>query len=579
MRLFLSSTAAGGTFLVLFSCHRLSSSSTISSSHLLKLKNLNYRYRRRAISEAQVALTEYLHGTRSLPFSIADHIASNSPISLSTLVFRASLGEESPTQYARVLRSFLSYHPVNEFEFFFESIGLSLSHPSVASRSPIFLSDDAPLLAAVSSLLRFGFPWTRLGVLYLDSPSIFSLPPGQLLSRLQGFESLGLRRLCVIAICLAFPSSLSASADDSETELLFRDLRTVLVDYGLECCAGGDVEALFRFCRRIGVFYELGSEKGTMGEIMGQNREIIVQLDEFVLAQKLKFLLNLGLRREEVGVFALKNCKIFYLDLNCTYIIIPDYLLWLGLGKEEVDSLMKRCPFVKGKNKLGSLPGIMKALDLDKWFLTKVVCEKNLHFLILPNEYVDSCHSRMEAEFMEDLERLKLMKKQPFIDAKVEFFLSIGFGKNNMTSKVVRLVHGNQEKLQERLDCLIGLGISYPVICRMICAQPKLINQSKELIWQKVNYLIQDLGYDVQYLDSFPAFLMFHLEKRVKPRYRILNWLKDLGLLKHPLAPATVLANSQKKFIFTLSCIHPAAPKQWLECFSSRSDSSDQGGF
>ncbi|KAK8937643.1 hypothetical protein KSP40_PGU019241 [Platanthera guangdongensis] len=568
MRLFPSST---GDFLMLLSSRFYSSTtSAASAASTLNLKNLPYRNRPRALAEAKLAITDYLHATSALPFALADHIASNSPVSLRSFVSQIPFDDASPSDFRRILRHFLAYHPVNEFDFFFESIGLHPSHPSFPSGISPFLSDDARLLAAVSSLLRFGFPCTLLGNLYLDSPSIFSSPPGHLLHLLRRFEGLGLPRLCVIAICLTFPCTLHASDHDVEAELLCRDLKILFLDYGLAGYAGDDVHAFLRFCRRIRVFYDFGLGKGGMGELLGCNRRVFLEFDEFILAQRLNFLQNLGMCKEEVGLFTLNNPEILDLDLDNADIVMPDYLIRAGLGKEEADSVTKKYSYVMGKNKVKNLPAIMKALNLNKWFFTKIVHEKNLHFLSLSHSHTDSFNTKLESEFLQNLERIKLVKRQRFIDPKAEFFLSIGLGKNKSTSKAIWVVSANKEQLQERFDCLIGLGIEHSMLCRMIATAPKLLNQSRDMLLEKTKYLCHDLGYPIEYLNTFPAFLFFNLENRIKPRYKILNWLRDSGLMKKPFAPATVVATSEKKFIFTLSIIHPEAPKLWLEFFSSQ---------
>ncbi|CAL9108590.1 unnamed protein product [Musa textilis] len=64
---------------------RLGSPRRVLFSRLLctlppKLKNVCYRHRARALVEAQRVLTDYLHGTRGLPFFHADYIASHSPL-------------------------------------------------------------------------------------------------------------------------------------------------------------------------------------------------------------------------------------------------------------------------------------------------------------------------------------------------------------------------------------------------------------------------------------------------------------------------------------------------------------------
>ncbi|KAH7687585.1 Transcription termination factor mitochondrial/chloroplastic protein [Dioscorea alata] len=537
-----------------------------------KLKNLSYRYRSRALSEARRAVTEYLHSTRALPFALADQIASNSPFSLSVLVSQIPFHDPSPLHIPRTLRRFLSYHPINEFDFFFESIGLPrASYPS-PSRRLLFLSDDEPLLAAVNSLVRFGFPWTRLGILYREAACIFNESSELLVKRLRAFEALGLRRVCVIGICLAFPSVLTADCDPGgEIDLLLRDLKKVFVDFGMDDCAGDDVDVFFEICCRIRVFYHAGSVKGTMGEIMGRNQRVFLDLEGSFLAERLDFFRKLGMHKEKVGTFVLDHVEILDFDLVNTKISLLEYLRKVELSEEEVLRVSQECPFVMGRNKLSNLPGIMRATNLHEWFLDKIT---NDNYRYISPDFASNIgyDVKIDGEFIEDLERIKSVKMHEFLSIKLDFIRSIGFGENRITAKAVGLLNGTMDQLQERFDCLLELGIEYPMLCRIISSAPKVLNQGKDNILQKVNYLCNDLNYSLEYLENFPAFLCFDLENRIRPRYRILNWLQEIGLLKKPFSPATVLANSEKRFIINLWSIHPAAPKQWLECFSSRGD-------
>ncbi|KAJ0970655.1 hypothetical protein J5N97_018614 [Dioscorea zingiberensis] len=497
-----------------------------------------------------------------VPFALAEHIASNSPFALSVLVSQIPFREDSPSHFPRTLRRFLSYHAVNEFDFFFESIGLS---PTPAPfRRLLFLSDDAHLIAAINSLVHFGFPWTRLGLLYREAASIFSESPKLLVKRLRTFEDLGLRRICVISICLAFPSVLIADCDPG-------DLKKAFVDFGMDGCCGDNVDVFFEICCRIRVFYNAGSVKGTMGEIIGRNRKAFLDLEEGVLARRLDFFLILGMHKEKVGLFVLEHPEILDFDLENSKISLPEYLKHVGLSEEELLRVSKECPYVMGRNKLLNLPGIMRAMDLHEWFLDKIV--NGNHQYISPDfSSTIGYDVRIEGEFMEDLEWIKSVKMHKYLSTKLEFMCSIGFGENRITARAIGLLNGTRDQLQERFDCLIESGIEYPMLCRMISAAPKLLNQGKDNIHEKVKYLCNDLSYSLEYLVNFPAFLCFDLENRIRPRYRILNWLQEIGLLKKPFSPATVLANSEKRFIINLWSIHPAAPKQWLECFSSRGD-------
>ncbi|WOL10209.1 hypothetical protein Cni_G18963 [Canna indica] len=541
-----------------------------------KLKNLCYRHRARALEEAQQLLTDYLHSTRALPYAHADYIASHAPFALSALVAQVPFPPDAaPADLEPFLRRFLSFRPINEFDFFFESIGLPpSSFRSAAYSRSIFLSDDAPLLAAVSALVHFGFPWTKLGLLYREQLSIFSSDADHLVDRLRALEGRGFHRVCVIGICLAFPSVLCADADPGgEIDLLLQDLRNVFIDFGLAGCVPEDnVDVFLQVSRKIRVFYDLGSRMGTMGDLMGRNSRIFLELDEAAIAQKLNFFIRLGMETEKVGPFILKCTEVLDYDLENPSIAMPEYLKCLGLDEEEVNLLSRKYGYVMGKNMLGNLPWIMRAMNLHKWFMSRIL-DGHYHYLSSSFVSATSHDKTLESAFLQGLERVKSLKKEQYLDTKLEFLLSIGFGENKFTIKSLSVINGTKDQLQERFNCLLELGIEYSKLCKMISATPKILNQSKEMLHDKVNFLCNDLGCSLAYLDSFPAFLCFDLENRTKPRYKMLNWLKEHGLLKKPFAPATVLANSERRFMVNLYNVHPAAPKQWLECFSSRCNS------
>nr|CAD1818729.1 unnamed protein product [Ananas comosus var. bracteatus] len=269
------------------------------------------------------------------------------------------------------------------------------------------------------------------------------------------------------------------------------------------------------------------------------------------------------MKREEVGKFLLENPKFFDFDLENPAISMPGYLRCLRLSPEQVAELSESYPYVMGRNKLGNLPGSIRAMGLAGWLLGKIV-EGNHHYL--SSEFVSATShvEKFECDFVEGIEKIKSEKKEQFVDNKVEFLLGIGLGRNKITARAVAVLNGTKDQLDERFDRLLEIGFEYPMLCRMISASPKILNQSKEMLQEKINFLCNDLSYSLEYLDSFPAFLCFDLENRIKPRYRILNWLQEIGLLKKPFAPATVLANSEKRFMFNLYSVHPAAPKQWV---------------
>ncbi|KAK9120885.1 hypothetical protein Syun_018502 [Stephania yunnanensis] len=88
---------------------------------LPKLRKIPNYHRPQAILQAQQALIEYLYCARSLPFTHAENISNNSLFSLSELISKV---EFSPQNFSRSFPRFLRYHPIDKFDFFFESIGI-----------------------------------------------------------------------------------------------------------------------------------------------------------------------------------------------------------------------------------------------------------------------------------------------------------------------------------------------------------------------------------------------------------------------------------------------------------------------
>ena len=528
-----------------------------SSKTLKPLKNVPSRHRAATLSQARSVLTEYLHVTRSLQFCHAENIAANSPSSLSSLLSRFTFPDE-PSQLHAALRRFLSFRPVNEFDFFFESIGL---HRACSPRG-IFLSDDSTLVAAVTALVQFGFPWTKLGILYSERDSIFTKSAEEIGLLLSRYEKLGFVRVAVIGICLAFPNVLAS--DGEAVSLIFEDLRILISDFRPEGSAEENVEIYFRLCRRIKVFYSAGCEIGAVGEILAASRNILFKVEEEDIKNRINFFSRLGMSGKEAGTFLLRNPEVFPLDLENPSVRMPDYLKQIGLC-EDLDSLSVRFPYAMGKNRLSNLPAILKSMGLCEIFVKKI---RNGHHYFLNPDPVPTVPE--DNDFQEELSKARLAAKSKLVTDKLEFLLEIGFGENKITLKTLRNINSSKNQLMERFHCLLQSGLDYSMACRMLCASPKLINQNAEMLKVKIDHLRNNLGCSIQYLDNFPAYLCFDLENRVKPRYRILNWLKEAGLLKKTYSPATVLATSEKKFVVCLHEIHPAAPKQWLEVFSRK---------
>ncbi|PON60886.1 Mitochodrial transcription termination factor [Parasponia andersonii] len=546
---------------------RFSSTSAAATTTIRRLSpypnlpGIHSKYKPKVVEEAQKALTDYLHTTRSLPFTFAEHIGKNSIVSLANLIRKIDFS--APT-FSRSFRRLLRYQPINEFEFFFESIGIDHNEvPGLLPSNKFFFSEDGSVLNAAYTLSGFGFPWNMLGKLYKEEVSIFSKGSSELSARLDGFKEYGFGNLSVVGICLAFPYLLSVEGGlSSDIDALFGDLKRVFVELEMGCCVEGNVDAWYEVCSKVRVFYDLGCEKGKVGELICRRKELFLECPEEVLVQKANYFCKFGVRKDCVGSFLLQSPEIFNLDLETPVISVLGLLEHFGLNTEELLDVSQKYLHVLGRNKMANLPNVMKALDLHEWLFNKI---KSSNGQLLVTYTVSGPDEDIDKAYVNALKRIESSRTSTHTMSKLDFLRGIGFGENALTIKVLKNLHGSSTELQERFDFLLGTGIKYSKLCLQIRMAVRILSQSPGILEEKINFLCQEMGSSLQYLDNFPAFLCFDLENRVKRRYGYYLWLKENGLCTENYSIASLVATSEKKFLARLFRIHPAAPKQYLE--------------
>ncbi|KAG6500895.1 hypothetical protein ZIOFF_040756 [Zingiber officinale] len=144
---------------------------------------------------AAAKLTNYLHLARAIPFSHADTIISHAPFSLSAFVAQVPFSSSAAgVDLKRIFRRFLTYHPVNDYDFSFRE-----------HRPPC----------------RLRLPHSASSTVRTPASSRDQIP--------RGFH-----RTSIIGICLSVPSALSADADPGdEIDHLFQYLNKVFLDFDL----------------------------------------------------------------------------------------------------------------------------------------------------------------------------------------------------------------------------------------------------------------------------------------------------------------------------------------------------------
>lgn len=483
----------------------------------------------------------------------------------------------SASDFRRTFLKFLRYNPINEFGFFYESIGIDyLDVPRFLKANVHFFSDDSSVLDAACALAGFGFPWDKLGILYVEKFSIFGKEPGFLSARLNGLLAIGFSNQQVVGICLAFPLLLDVELGSSgEIDALVDDLQRVFVDFDLGSQVEGNVDVWYEVSRKIKVFYDLGVDKGKVGEVMDRSKTVFIDYPEKDFVEKVEFFCRLGVNKTDVGFLLLRYPGILSIKFDDRVISVLGVLNHFGVQSKKLKKVMHRYPYVFGRNKMVHLPHILRALDLHEWFFNRIKCG---YYHLWETYDLSSPDEGADVSYLRNLEKVKSSIRSDYATSKLQFFHWIGFGENKFTVKLLTTVHGSASDLQERFDFLLNEGIEFSKICKMIICSPKVLNQEIPSLRQKMDYFREEMGLSLEHLEGFPAYLMYNLEKRIKPRYRFHVWLTERGWCKKKYSLSSIIAISEKGFLAQLSCIHPAAPLLWLEQSSKRKQIHENSG-
>lgn len=98
----------------------------------------------------------------------------------------------------------------------------------------------------------------------------------------------------------------------------------------------------------------------------------------------------------------------------------------------------------------------------------------------------------------------------------------VGYHRINCQTSLL-LVSSVEETLVPKLEYLQSLGFSYKDTVKMVLRSPPLLTLSIEKNFApKVEYFVKEMKGDLKELKEFPQYFSFSLERKIKPRHRVL---------------------------------------------------------
>uniref|UniRef100_A0A8R7UMN6 mTERF domain-containing protein 1, mitochondrial n=2 Tax=Triticum urartu TaxID=4572 RepID=A0A8R7UMN6_TRIUA len=128
----------------------------------------------------------------------------------------------------------------------------------------------------------------------------------------------------------------------------------------------------------------------------------------------------------------------------------------------------------------------------------------------------------------------------------------------------------SEDKITAKVDYLKRtLGWSDADVGIALSKAPVLLTRSHDVLERVSEFLISEVGLDPAYIAHRPVMLAYSLEGRLRPRYYVVRFLKENGLLEHGRSYYTTLVKTEKVFMEKFICPHKEAAPYLAEDYAS----------
>ncbi|RWW03424.1 hypothetical protein GW17_00033415 [Ensete ventricosum] len=226
------------------------------------------------------------------------------------------------------------------------------------------------------------------------------------------------------------------------------------------------------------------------------------------LAPKFQFLRDMGLSESDIVDTILKNDAILVLNIHRS--IVPKLEIWESL--------------------LGSRELVLKHLKKTGRFFG-FNAEKNMH----PNlKFLrDECGIPEESvSFVLRTSPTLILRKSESLRALVVRADELGIPRHSqMFMTILKYLHlVSKETVEAKVQLLRSFGWSKSEFFSAVKQSPRLLGLSLELLRKKMEFLINEVGCVPSFIAVHSYLLKYNLEKRVIPRFRVLEMLNTKGL-------------------------------------------------
>nr|XP_018674839.1 PREDICTED: uncharacterized protein LOC103969663 isoform X5 [Musa acuminata subsp. malaccensis] len=238
----------------------------------------------------------------------------------------------------------------------------------------------------------------------------------------------------------------------------------------------------------------------------------------------------------------------------------------MGFSDTEIVQLVSSCPGLLHfrdiqprinfwRSLLGSNERLIKACRRNMFLLTSSLAQK-----IEPNISLLRECGISEQNIAQMVVRLPsfLCHTEKCIKEAIKHVEELGVSRDCKTfpRALLTVVTLSRSRLDATFATLISYGWSQPDCVAAFRKHPSIWSLSKKTLCDKMTFLMKEAGCEMTYIICRPVLLTYSLEKRLRPRYEVLNFLDQNKLLDkgHDLLSVILLSEEKfrNKFLFVL---------------------------
>uniref|UniRef100_A0ACD5Z8P6 Uncharacterized protein n=1 Tax=Avena sativa TaxID=4498 RepID=A0ACD5Z8P6_AVESA len=304
----------------------------------------------------------------------------------------------------------------------------------------------------------------------------------------------------------------------------------------------------------------------------------------------LAFLAGLGLSSADVATVVAKDPRLLCAKVEGTLAPNVAGFIGLGLSRTEIVRLVSLTPLsFRCRSIVSNLPYYLSLFGSYENLLR--VLKKNINLLGYDLEKVAVPKVALLRECgLGACDIASLCQNVPWLltanleSVQTMVACSEGIGVPRGSGMFRHMLHAvaflNEEKMAVKVDYLKNTFRWSDAEARVaLCQAPMLLTRSKDMLQRTSEFLSSQVGLEPAYISRRPVMIMYSLEGWLRPRYYVVKFLKENGLLKHGASYYTAVKLTEKVFMEKFICPRKEATPHLSEDYAAACGGEVQNNF